>query len=1216
MTQLLDKLTDLSKNRRGFTLIEMLFAMAIVGIIFATLSTGIFQLLTISAENITKESAIRGMDTARIWLVQDFQAANAGELPSTSVLVNTTNNNNFTFIKSVTASDDTTIIYTITSDGNLQRKVVNKASGTFTVSIIGSDISSLSYDSATRKVTLSSGLQPNLTTRTFIINPRVGSGNLTITTASLPGGTIGVSYSTTVEASGGTPPYIWNTSPMSGVLPPGLSLSQSGNSLVVSGTPTTASTTPYSFTVKVSDSSSPSPASATRTLSILISWANRLTVAGYPSPTTAGANHTFTVTAQDASGNTATGYLGTVRFTSNDSQAVLPADYTFTSSDHGVHTFSATLKTAGTRSITATDTATSSVMGTQSGITVNALTASKLGFITPAQANIVVGSPSGVIRIQTQDTYGNPSNVAATITVNLTSTSGNGKFSLNSTPWSNIASVTIPSGNNLASFYYKDTTIGSPVITAAKSGLTSGTQTETVQAGRLDHYSISAVSSPKVAGTAFNVTIQAQDSSSNNITSGSDASENINITFGLPDAGAAPVTASTSAGAATVSMVMATAQSGQSITFTGVISLKSDTSNTFTVNVGAVSKFVITGSAAQASGASNALTITATDAGGNKITTYTGSKSLTFSGASSIGAYTPTVTNSSGTAVNFGTATSITFTNGVTSAGGSMVLYKAETASISATASGMTTLTPLNVTVSVGSTNATQSTLTPTSASITANGISTQVLTVQARDAYGNNLTTGGSTVTITKSSGTGTIGSVTDNGNGTYTATVTSPTSSGSGVFVATLGGSAVKSGTGTQTQTTITYIPGAADATQSTLTPTSASITANGSSTQVLTVQTRDSYGNNLTIGGSTVTITKSSGTGTIGSVTDNSNGTYTATVTSPAAAGSGIFVATLGGSAVKSGTGSQTQSTITYVAAPTITAITPPTGSLAGGNSVTITGSGFYGGGSSSTVSAVTFGGTNVTSYSVTSNTTMTVVTPAHAVGAVNVVVTATYGSTTMTGGFTYGYITFRAVGTNATGSSTSLTMTAPSGAVTNDVLIAFIADHSTTGGQSTAPTGWQGRGYAYSSGKRFQVFTAVVGANGLTGTSWSFTGLTSRTQGVILDYYNAGTTGYGSLDTTVSVRYNNSGTTGTTSITSTTANDMLIAAFTSSANGCTWSNERCATAGTMTEVFDAAYSSYSSIAIAQLLWSSTGATGVSSATMNTNTTNEGILLALHP
>src|SRR5205085_7986336 len=52
-------------------------------------------------------------------------------------------------------------------------------------------------------------------------------------------------------------------------------------------------------------------------------------------------------------------------FTSSDTQAVLPANYTFTAGDNGVHTFSATLKTAGSRSLTATDTITGTITGAQ-----------------------------------------------------------------------------------------------------------------------------------------------------------------------------------------------------------------------------------------------------------------------------------------------------------------------------------------------------------------------------------------------------------------------------------------------------------------------------------------------------------------------------------------------------------------------------------------------------------------------------------------------------------------------------------------------------------------------------------------------------------------------------------------------------------------------------------------------------------------------------------
>src|SRR5262249_30616881 len=52
-------------------------------------------------------------------------------------------------------------------------------------------------------------------------------------------------------------------------------------------------------------------------------------------------------------------------FTSTDSAAILPADYTFTGSgagkDNGTHVFSVTFRTLGTQSITVTDTRTSSL---------------------------------------------------------------------------------------------------------------------------------------------------------------------------------------------------------------------------------------------------------------------------------------------------------------------------------------------------------------------------------------------------------------------------------------------------------------------------------------------------------------------------------------------------------------------------------------------------------------------------------------------------------------------------------------------------------------------------------------------------------------------------------------------------------------------------------------------------------------------------------------
>jgi len=84
----------------------------------------------------------------------------------------------------------------------------------------------------------------------------------------------------------------------------------------------------------------------------------------------AGVAHSFTVKALDAYGNLATGYTGTVVFSSSDSKANLPSQYTYTTSNGGVQTFTGTLMTAGMQSITTTDMSSSSLNGTESGISV------------------------------------------------------------------------------------------------------------------------------------------------------------------------------------------------------------------------------------------------------------------------------------------------------------------------------------------------------------------------------------------------------------------------------------------------------------------------------------------------------------------------------------------------------------------------------------------------------------------------------------------------------------------------------------------------------------------------------------------------------------------------------------------------------------------------------------------------------------------------------
>ena len=90
-----------------------------------------------------------------------------------------------------------------------------------------------------------------------------------------------------------------------------------------------------------------------------------LAVTGLPAPSETGAGEPVTVTAEDTYGNTVTSYTGTVHFTSSDSGATLPADYTFTSADAGTHTFAGGVVFAhqGSQSVTATDTASPATTG-------------------------------------------------------------------------------------------------------------------------------------------------------------------------------------------------------------------------------------------------------------------------------------------------------------------------------------------------------------------------------------------------------------------------------------------------------------------------------------------------------------------------------------------------------------------------------------------------------------------------------------------------------------------------------------------------------------------------------------------------------------------------------------------------------------------------------------------------------------------------------------
>lgn len=87
-------------------------------------------------------------------------------------------------------------------------------------------------------------------------------------------------------------------------------------------------------------------------------------------------------------------------------------------------------------------------------------------------------------------------------------------------------------------------------------------------------------------------------------------------------------------------------------------------------------------------------------------------------------------------------------------------------------------------------------------------------------------------------------------------------------------------------------------------------------------------------------------------------------------------------------------------TIIVVPLVAGVSAPTGPVSGGTAVTITGAGFQSG------ATVTFGGVAATNVVVVNDTTITATTPAHAAGAVDIVVTDPGNlAGTLVGGFTY-------------------------------------------------------------------------------------------------------------------------------------------------------------------------------------------------------------------
>jgi len=112
----------------------------------------------------------------------------------------------------------------------------------------------------------------------------------------------------------------------------------------------------------------------------------------------------------------------------------------------------------------------------------------------------------------------------------------------------------------------------------------------------------------------------------------------------------------------------------------------------------------------------------------------------------------------------------------------------AGTYTLMAASSGLAPDTSAAFAITPGSPSGATSEITSDPASIAADGSSTSLITAVLRDAFGNRLTSGGNLVALATDRGT--LGTVSDRGDGTYTATLTSSTSAGTATVTGTVGG------------------------------------------------------------------------------------------------------------------------------------------------------------------------------------------------------------------------------------------------------------------------------------------------------------------------------------------------------------------------------------------------------------------------------------------
>ena len=330
-----------------------------------------------------------------------------------------------------------------------------------------------------------------------------------------------------------------------------------------------------------------------------------------PTAPTAGTAFTVTVTALDASNDTVTTYSGTVRFTSTDVQATLPANSALT---NGIGTFSTTLRTAGSQTITATDTVTASIAGASPSIDVNSGPPTHFAVSAPttAQSGIAfdltvtaLDAENNVAKNYTSAMHFSSSDAQATLPVNSTLTDGTGTFSTKLRT-AGVQSIT-----------------ATDLVTASITGTSSSITVAAI--GPPVHFSVSAPTTAQ-SGIALNFTVTALDAA-NGVATGYGGTVHFTSTDGQA---ALPANSTLTNGAKNFSATLQTVGS-QTINATDLVTASiAGTSSSITVGATAPPiHFSVSAPTTAQSGTAFNFMVTALDTANNVATGYSGTVQFT-----------------------------------------------------------------------------------------------------------------------------------------------------------------------------------------------------------------------------------------------------------------------------------------------------------------------------------------------------------------------------------------------------------------------------------------------------------------------------------------------------------------------------------------------------------------------------------------------------------